>query len=207
MSKRKFVWLVIVLFSQVILLGACTNTSSILTPTPSEMAGVGATVRTAAATAHLASTPTATSTLKTVITQTPSPTLTPLPESSPTPLAFVPIEPIPPPEANLILYVSNQSFAISPVDIQISIDGKPVVRQHFDVENQHTWQIFEFSFGLGKHQLSATSSKGEATITQTFEVVGKHWAVLDYWYYPESHYSPTPRHFTFHIQNTPVYFE
>ena len=49
---------------------------------------------------------------------------------------------------NLTLYISNQSFAIDPVDIKVNIDGKPAVRGDFEVGSQHSWHEFRFRAGL-----------------------------------------------------------
>ena len=108
---------------------------------------------------------------------------------------------------NFILYVSNQSFAINPVDIKVYIDGQVAVEQEFDVGNQHNWQAFQYSLPNGTHQLRVQSRKGQAKLQKEFEVKGKHWAVLDYWFYPDTHYEPTPKHFTFGVSDKPVYFD
>ena len=56
-------------------------------------------------------------------------------------------------DSNFILYVSNQSFAIDPVDIIILIDGEPAVDQELYVDGQHNWQKFQFLLLEGKHQI------------------------------------------------------
>ena len=108
---------------------------------------------------------------------------------------------------NFILYVSNQSFAINPVDIKVYIDDQVAVEQEFGVGNQHNWQAFQYSLPNGTHQLRVQSQKGQAKLQKEFEVKGKHWAVLGYWFYPDTHYEPTPKKFTFGVSDKPVYFE
>jgi len=110
-------------------------------------------------------------------------------------------------QGNFTLHVSNQSFAITPVDICIKIDGQTVVSQDFEVENQHSWKTFQLVVATGKHVLFVSSRKGEAELVKEFKVEGEQWAAIDFWYYPESHYNPTPRKFSFHLQNTPIYFQ
>ena len=114
-------------------------------------------------------------------------------------------------DGNLTLYVSNQSFAITPVDITILIDGRKAVIGNFDVKGkriaQHNWIKHVFTLSPGKHKLKVLSKKGEAILEKEFSIKGKHWAVVDYWYYPKSHYSPTPRKFRFNIQDKPIQFE
>ncbi|MCL4691996.1 MAG: hypothetical protein KJ060_05720 [Candidatus Hydrogenedentes bacterium] len=112
------------------------------------------------------------------------------------------------PSGNFTLYVSNQSFAISPVDIKVQIDGEVVVHQNFDVGTQHNWKKFGIALPPGVHSLTATSTKGDATLEQEFTVTGEHWAVVDYWYYPEvtGGAGPTPRTLSFSIQDSPIGF-
>jgi hypothetical protein len=111
-------------------------------------------------------------------------------------------------KGNLVLYVSNQSFAISPVDITIHIDGKKAVDRDFDVGNQHIWISYAFSLSKGKHKLVAVSKKGGAKFEGQFEIKDEHWAVIDYWYYPDTTGgAATPKKFSFDIQDEPIYFE
>lgn len=109
--------------------------------------------------------------------------------------------------ANFSLYVSNQSFAIDPVDIEILIDGEPAVTGDFFVEGQHNWHKFHFELAPGEHTLTAKSVTGDVDLERTFEVTDRHWAVVDFWYYPDSHYEPTPPSLSFHIQDEPIYFQ
>ncbi|NIP22239.1 MAG: hypothetical protein GWN67_00115 [Phycisphaerae bacterium] len=110
---------------------------------------------------------------------------------------------------NLVLYVSNQSFAISPVDITIHIDGKKAVDRKFDVGNQHNWIGHSFSLSKGEHKLVAVSKKGRASFEGQFEIKDKHWAVIVYSYYPDNTRGaePTPKQFNFNIQDKPIYFQ
>jgi len=112
------------------------------------------------------------------------------------------------PNGRFTLYVSNQSYAISPVDVQVEIDGEVVVREHFHVGNQHNWKAFTLNLSAGKHRLKVSSAKGEAELPTEFEVKGEHWAVINYWYYPKGTHgaNPTPRHFSFTIKDEPIYF-
>lgn len=112
------------------------------------------------------------------------------------------------PEGNFTLYVSNQSFVIDPVDIKLSIDSQDVVDQDFYGKNQHkNWRTYRLSLNPGTHILRVESKRGNARLEKTFEVKGRHWAAMSFFYYPPSHSEPTPRQFTFHISNKPIYFE
>jgi hypothetical protein len=106
-------------------------------------------------------------------------------------------------DGNFVLYVSNQSFALTPVDVIIHIDGKNAISADFDVGNQHNWTKHTYRLAPGKHKLVARSRKGAARIEKVFEVKEKHWAVVAYWYNPKE---GGKRHFSFHIQDKPVYF-
>ena len=107
------------------------------------------------------------------------------------------------PGGNFILYVSNQSFSISPVDIVILIDGRKAVAADFIVGNQHKWIEHKFRIPAGNHKLVAASKKGSARFEKEFEVKDKHWAAIDYWYDPKQ----GEKRFSFNIQDTPILFE
>ena len=98
---------------------------------------------------------------------------------------------------NFALHVSSQSFAIDPVDIKIYIDNKLAVDRDFYVGTQHTYKSFRYSLSKGQHNIKIESKKGGATLEENFVIIDKHSGVVEYWYYPETHYDPTPKHFTF----------
>jgi hypothetical protein len=106
---------------------------------------------------------------------------------------------------NFQLFVSNQSFAINPVDIAVSIDGTPVLQKYFDVGNQHSFYRFVFELPPGQHRITAKSSKGNATLDRSFTVEGKQSGTLFFWYYPKGD-GDTPRHFSFEVKGgTPLF--
>ena len=114
---------------------------------------------------------------------------------------------------NFTLYISNQSFAVNPVDIQVYIDDDQIIDQKFDVSGergvpQHNWIPFHFKASPGSYRLHVESKKGEAVLDTTFEIKDKHWAVIDYWNYPEvsGGAGPTPPKFTFNFQDQPIGF-
>ena len=115
-------------------------------------------------------------------------------------------------DGNFVLYVSSQSFAINPVDIKIYIDDKVAVDDIFDVTGnrtpQHNWQKYQFQLESGSHTIKAVSETGDAVLEEEFDIVDKHWVVVDYWYYPEvtGGSGPTPKQFTFNIQDSPIGF-
>lgn len=101
-------------------------------------------------------------------------------------------------DGNFVLYVSNQSFGVSPVDIRVFIDGKLAIDEAFDVGNQHNWKSFRYNLGKGKHRLAAESVKGAAKFERDLEVRDTNWSVLDYW--------DSPGHFSFHTSDKPIHF-
>ncbi len=111
-------------------------------------------------------------------------------------------------DGNFILYVSNQSFAISPIDIVIYIDGKKVVDGSFRVGNQHRWVRHAFDLEKGTHNLIVVSEAGDARMEKEFKTEGKHWAVIDYWYYRKGSggTGPTAKKFSFSISDRSIGF-
>jgi hypothetical protein len=106
-------------------------------------------------------------------------------------------------EANLHLWVSNQSFADDPVAITINIDGHRVVARPFAVEGQHNWVLFPIAATPGRHELIAVSGT-EIEMRQTFTLPesGRRYAVVDYWNYPDD----GGRRFTWLIMPAPIRF-
>jgi hypothetical protein len=81
------------------------------------------------------------------------------------------------------VYVSNQSFDLDPVDVDLFVDGKKVVTGDFRVEGQHTWIEFDFTIAVGEHTIRAVTQKGNVERTETIEIPsGEHWAVVNFWY-------------------------
>lgn len=98
---------------------------------------------------------------------------------------------------NFVLYMTNQSFDVDPVDIQVLIDGKVAVDQDFFVYDQHHYESFRFSLSGGTHTIKMLSEKGEATLEDDFTITEASRGIIEYWYYPDTFYDPTPKHFTF----------
>jgi hypothetical protein len=111
--------------------------------------------------------------------------------------------------AGLTLYVSNQSSAMDPVHIHVTVDGDPLADGDFAAEDFHAWHAFEVSLRPGWHRIVAVSENGDAELDSDFLIFWpRHWAVLDYWYRPrEDVYPRTPRHFTFYISIQPPRFQ
>jgi hypothetical protein len=89
-------------------------------------------------------------------------------------------------DSNVTLLVSNQSFDINPIDIEISIDEDVVVQDEFDVQGdqppQHNWQQYHLCLDDGQHSLVAKSEKGQAQLHTMLEVAGACTLTIAYWY-------------------------
>lgn len=111
------------------------------------------------------------------------------------------------PQGNVVLYVTNQSFAAERVDIAIEVDGQPVFNQYFNVGSQHTYKQFILSLTPGQHLLTALSIEGRATLKTSFFVRGKRWIAGAYSYYTQAQGTPMARQLDFRVQDTPMVFE
>lgn len=125
-------------------------------------------------------------------------TATPPPAVSASPSA---VRMVGPDEADLVLYVSNQSFDDPTVHITLAVDGVQVVDGEFEVQGQHTFVAFPLGLSPGSHSVTAESDSG-ATLTESFQVPGDaaRYALLSYWAEAD-----TPR-LEWGIQNEPMYF-
>jgi hypothetical protein len=102
--------------------------------------------------------------------------------------------------------VSNQSFAVDPVDIAVSIDGRLAVSATFGVEGQHTWVEHRFRLAAGRHRVRAVSQRGGAVLERTFAVGERAWAVLEYRYDPGTGDARDARRFDWRLAEQPVAF-
>ncbi len=78
------------------------------------------------------------------------------------------------------LWVSNQSFDQSLVDIKISIDGRPAVAGKFPVNTQHTWYRFDFALPAGPHQIKAVTADWASAVLDT--TTAQKFGVVNFWY-------------------------
>ena len=106
-------------------------------------------------------------------------------------------------QANLVLYVSNQSFDDEEVRLTVEVDGFTVVDGDFHVEDQHNWIKFALRMAPGTHNVTAEAASG-AAFSEAFQVPGDEarFAVIDYWG-KDDH---DPREFSWFIQREPVAF-
>jgi len=107
----------------------------------------------------------------------------------------------------LKLFVSNQSFEVDPVDIEVRVDGDVVAVGEFAVGNQHNWREFVVDLEPGRHELTAVSKSGGCSLSREIEISGDRWATVSFWFYPETHYQPTPAQLVFDIRDEPMLFD
>ncbi len=93
----------------------------------------------------------------------------------------------------LHLYVTNQSFDISPVGIDVWLQETHVITGGFAVEGQHTLILFDLEVPIGNHVLRAEALEGSVVLTATIQVPAERWGVLSFWYSPGEPTQPTFR--------------
>jgi len=104
---------------------------------------------------------------------------------------------------NVILYVSNQSYTLSPVDISVSIDDQPLLSAEFRVVDQHNYVRYQFDWTPGVYVLRATSEKGSVFLEQTVEIADQAWGFVGFWYDPPRQQEKV---FTVFFQDEPIGF-
>ena len=113
-----------------------------------------------------------------------------------------------PAEPSFVLFVSNQSFDIDPVDIGIFVDDELAIEGDFLVGSQHSWHRFDLDLGPGKHTVRAMTSAGDTELVETVDLPEAiRYAVINFWYYPASDtesYGPT---FSFDVFEDPPGFD
>jgi hypothetical protein len=109
-----------------------------------------------------------------------------------------------PASADVVLWVSNQSFSDETVRITVRIDGRTVIDQDFDVEGQHNWIKFPLGAGPGAHELAVTSDTGARLVDQlVVPETGLRYGVVNYWRDEEQ---PDRRFFDFETSDRPFGF-
>jgi hypothetical protein len=89
------------------------------------------------------------------------------------------------PEYDVELIVSNQSADLTPIDIEITVDERSIMREEFAPGSremaQHAWSKVRVSLAKGKHRLMANSRKGKASLEKTFELPGVRSIMVAFW--------------------------
>jgi len=98
-------------------------------------------------------------------------------------VAFGPFPQNSSPIGNPVVWVTNQSYDKSPVDIRVSIDGFPKVVGVYYVGDQHLYSQYELHLPPGRHEMTVSSILGSATGSRTFHVTQSQlWIAIAYWF-------------------------
>ena len=112
------------------------------------------------------------------------------------------------PNGNVVLFVSNQSHELDPVDIMIKVDGQQIIAKDFDTGSGDYPKPIILRLSSGRHVLTARSIKGTASLKRAFSVAGKRWILVAYWYATAAMDNPPmPRQLIFRIQDQPMGFD
>ena len=107
-------------------------------------------------------------------------------------------------EGNFILFVNNMSDSVDSFDLQINIDGKPVVNEDSFVGTQNAWKPFQFNLTKDRHKIRVETREGKARMEEEFEIKTRHMAVIEY-SGPQASEKGSPsaksNKFTFNIQD------
>ena len=105
------------------------------------------------------------------------------------------------------LFVSNQSFDLDPVDIEIELDDQLAVTGNFEVGSQHSWFEFEFALASGNHEIRVTTADADTALDKPFEISGRKYGVVNFWYYEAGSPEPTPPQFSFTVSDDRPVFD
>lgn len=105
--------------------------------------------------------------------------------------------------APLRLNVSNQSFDMDPVDIDVYVDGVKLVSGDFLVEGQHTRVRFDFDVEANEpHTIRTVTKKGSVEESAVVDVpVAGKWVVVSFWYDASEVGGPVPPSFSIHAMD------
>jgi hypothetical protein len=82
---------------------------------------------------------------------------------------------------NFTLYVSNQSFEIDQVGIQVDLNGALAITGDFDVEGQHSFHEFRFELAPGQEHTIEARAHGDV-LTATVTIGDDHdFALVSFW--------------------------
>ena len=111
-------------------------------------------------------------------------------------------------EPNFHLYVSNQSFDLDLVDIQVYVDGDLAVAGDFPVGSQHSWFEFPLQLGPGEHAIRSATEAGDSERVDTVDIADQpRFGVVSFWFYDESSTEPTGPELSFNLFDDPPGFD
>jgi hypothetical protein len=114
----------------------------------------------------------------------------------------LPEQHLPKADDSFTLFVSNQSFALDPVDIRVELDGQLAVTGDFEVGSQHTFVRFDMPLAAGTHDIRVTTADvADVVLDETFVMDDRKFATLMFWYYPPGTTEPTPPRFSWRVSD------
>lgn len=111
-------------------------------------------------------------------------------------------------DIGLHIDVTNQSFDLELVDLDVFINEIHVIAGDFHVGDQHEYYRFDFLTTEGTHTLRAVGDNGGVVLEEEFEMSAETWGNLSFWYYADgqSGVEPTPKSFTWNTYDfEPMY--
>ena len=83
-------------------------------------------------------------------------------------------------EYPLHLFVSNQSLALDPSAVEVSVDGRQIFQRELSTGTQHTWERATISAPRGKHTLTIREAKTQTRRSQEVDVDRELWIVITF---------------------------
>lgn len=75
-------------------------------------------------------------------------------------------------------FVSNQSLAVDPSAVELSIDGRQIFQRELSTGTQHTWERVTISASTGKHTLTVSEAKTQTRRSEEVQVDRELWVVV-----------------------------
>ena len=72
-------------------------------------------------------------------------------------------------EADLLLWISNQSFEDAEVGLTVRVDDVPIADGRFEVQDESSWVELPLLLEPGEHEITASATTGIRT-AETFEI-------------------------------------
>lgn len=108
------------------------------------------------------------------------------------------------PAGNVTLCVGNQSDDVDPVDVEIRLDGEPILRASYCRRSQHTeFATYRLAIEPRTHSLRIEADEGRATLERSISVTGEHWALVEFLADPRRH---PPEEVRASFQDEPFHF-
>lgn len=81
-------------------------------------------------------------------------------------------------EYSVHFFVSNQSLAVDPSNIEVGFDGRQILQRELRTGTQHTWERATISVPPGKHTVTVREAKTQTHRSQEVDVSRELWVVI-----------------------------